>query len=313
MTNKTIGHFDLIAAKRAYANGENITEMLRAQQGITANTPQIIETAYDLQAGTYIDWVRSNQAQVTSYAIELAAILDRFVDNKDTLLDVGAGELTTLSALLPRLVNKPRQVFAFDISWSRIHVGLEYAQENMGSDFQSVVPFVADMAEIPLLDKSIDITTSSHALEPNGERLGELLSELFRVTKRLLVLFEPSYETNSPEGRLRMDRLGYIKDVTGEVSRLGGTLVERISLSNVANPLNPTNAFIIKPPVAIHSQPSDRPSNGDEVFSVPGTNYPLTRVDNIYYSKNTGLCFPIIKTIPVLKTANAILASALDS
>ena len=45
--------------------------------------------------------------------------------------------------------------------------------------------------------------------------LEALLRELFRVTKKKLVLFEPSYELNSEEGKVRMDRLGYIKDIEG--------------------------------------------------------------------------------------------------
>jgi len=38
----------------------------------------------------------------------------------------------------------------------------------MKEDFKNLIPFVGDISEIPLLDKSINITTSSHALEPNG-------------------------------------------------------------------------------------------------------------------------------------------------
>ena len=40
--------------KEAYARGENITSLLRTEQGTSANSEEIIEIAYDLQAGRYI-------------------------------------------------------------------------------------------------------------------------------------------------------------------------------------------------------------------------------------------------------------------
>jgi hypothetical protein len=73
------------------------------------------------------------------------------------------------------------------------------------------VPFVADISETPLLDKSVNVTISSHALEPNRSKLPELLLEIFRVTKDKIILFEPFYEFNTDEGEQRMHGLGYIK------------------------------------------------------------------------------------------------------
>jgi len=307
MTKRTLKHFDIVAARQAYAEGRNVTEFLRNQKDLTHNTVEIIETAYDLQAGTYIEHVQKNAAQAAAYAGELSAILDRHVSERGSLLDVGTGEMTTLSLVVQRLANKPQKIFAFDISWSRLHKGLAYAKSNMGADFEHVTPFVADMKEIPLLDKSVSVTTSSHALEPNGAELPELMSELFRVTRDRLVLFEPCYEINSDEGRQRMDRLGYIKDVEGVVQKLGGTLLEKTRIRNTSNPLNPTVCFVITPPPS----PASAALKGNEVFSVPGTNHSLRKVDDFYFSNETGLCFSVLKSIPVLKSNAAILASAL--
>ncbi len=118
----------------------------------------------------------------------------------------------------------------------------------MGDDYQRIKPFVADINEIPLLDKSINITTSSHALEPNGGKLKELLKELFRVTADKLVLFEPCYKINTQEGKNRMDNLGYIKNIEEIVSDLGGKMIDKVAIKNISNPLNPTACFIITPP-----------------------------------------------------------------
>ena len=307
MTSKALGYFDILAARRAWQQGLNVTELLRRQQGVDHNTPQIIETAYDLQAGTYIDYVRGHAEQAGRFAGEIAGLLGPHLHEGDALLDVGSGELTTLASVCMRLPALPRQVLGFDISWSRIHKGLAFARAEMGAASERLRPFVAEIGAIPLADKAVDITTSCHALEPNGPNLAELLAELFRVTARTLVLFEPGYEHAGAEGRARMERLGYIRDLAGTVRRLGGRVLAEQPLQHVANPLNPTVCVVIEPPDALPRAASPAGSG----FTVPGTALPLALTDGFHLSPDTGLCFPVLGGIPVLKRDAGILASAL--
>jgi hypothetical protein len=310
MTKRQLTHFDISETKLAYKNGKNITELLRSQKNIYSNTSEIIEIAYDLQAGSYIEHTLNNPTLAEAYTTELASILDNQITKTDSLLDIGTGELTTLSHLIRRLENKPKEVFAFDISWSRMYKGIAYAKDVMGGDYKLLKPFVASISEIPLLDKSINITTSSHALEPNGGQLKELLGELFRITIDKLVLFEPCFEINTYEGKQRMDKLGYIKNIDGFVKELGGKMIEKIIIKNISNPLNPTVCFIITPPqLAKEISPKTDITSG--IFSVPGTNIPLKEVEGYYFSNQVGLCYPTLKSIPILKSNSAILASLL--
>jgi ubiquinone/menaquinone biosynthesis C-methylase UbiE len=242
-----------MSAKQAYSEGKNITELLRQQKNIANNTAEIIEVAYDLQAGTYINQLEKNPTQGFLYSTELAAILNDHISQHDSILDIGTGECTTLSLLIQQLKHKPQNIFAFDISWSRLYKGFSYAKRVMPSDFQKLTLFAGDISEIPCMDKSVNITISSHALEPNGGKLSELLSELFRITLNKLVLFEPCYEINTEEGKQRMDRLGYIKNMDEVVQKLGGKLIDKIKILNTINPLNPTVCFIITPPSAFTS------------------------------------------------------------
>lgn len=57
MAKRLVKHLDILAAKRGYEEGENVTELLRRQKDVTHNTPEIIEAAYDLQSGSYIEHV----------------------------------------------------------------------------------------------------------------------------------------------------------------------------------------------------------------------------------------------------------------
>jgi ubiquinone/menaquinone biosynthesis C-methylase UbiE len=309
MTRRTLQNFDILQAKKALAEGLNVTELLRNKHQVSWNTPEIIEVAYDLQSGAYIDKASSNAGLIDSYCNELATLMDAHVGHVDSLLDVGTGEITILSGLIRHLANAPERVLAFDISWSRIYKGSAYATKVLGPLFRRLTPFVAEMGEIPLPDKSVSVTTSNHALEPNGGQLEVLMAELFRVTRDKLVLFEPCYEMNTEEEQRRMDRLGYIKNVDAVVAKLGGRVESKLRLSNLMNHLNPTVCFVITPPLPGVSRPR---SESDCMFSVPGTNFPLQKNDGFYFSNETGLCFPSLLSIPILKSGNAILATALS-
>lgn len=294
---------DILEAKSVYQKGENVTQYLRDKFDSEDNTSEIIEIAYDLQAGSYINAVNANPDKAESYAAELSEILSVHLVSGDSLLDVGTGEITTLSLILNNLNVDLSDILAFDISWSRLSHGIKFHRENRTAKFP-LRPFVADIKEIPLHEKCVDVVTSSHALEPNGRNLEALLGELFRVTKRKLVLFEPSYELNSEEGKARMDKLGYVKDIEGKVNNLGGKMLDVIPITNIINPLNPTVCYVIEPP----SQGLKHLESTK--FCVPGTNFKLEADGHFLFSKETGLAFPVLDDIAVLKTASAILATS---
>lgn len=299
----TFYNYDLLGLKEAFGRGENITQLLRAQSQV--NTSEAIELVYDLQAGSYVDAVKKDDRFFIEFGKEAAGYIDTHLQDGDVLLDAGTGEMTVLGFILESLKTSWAKAYAFDISWSRIYKGREYAQQRWAELFKRVELFVGDIKTVPLPDKSVDITITNHALESNGGALDDLLEQLMRVTRRKLVLFEPCYELNSPEGQQRMDRLGYIKGVEQTVERLGGKLLERKKFNNIINPLNPTTCFVIEPAPS-QSNPTV-PS-----FSLPGTSHLLNeKVDEFLFNKRVGVSFPVLRGIPLLKPSNAILASAL--
>ena len=289
---------DLKLLKSAYLRGENISQLLK-QNGL--NTIESIEYAYDLQAGSYVRAVSAEPERFRDYTTEMADIISKYAKADDEIIDCGCGELTTLAALSHKFPANVR-LLAFDISVSRIMVGRRYARTVMRTDLaESLAPFVAAINRIPLPDRSVDIVLTSHALEPNHGEEKQLLSELIRICKRKLILFEPSWELGSSEARTRMGSLGYVRELPIRIIEAGGVLSDVTLLTHSLNPLNPTAAYIIDPPKI------DPQSLSGFYFVCPKSRERLNRYSGYYWSSEGGYAYPDIEGVPVLKESNAIL------
>ena len=153
-----MNYLDIVEAKEVFRRGENVTQYLRKKFNEQENTLEIIEIAYDLQAGSYIKEVQANPTKVSLYADEIANNLQKHLCDGDTLLDVGTGELTTLTLLLNKVNTKLSEILAFDISWSRLNIGYDFFEKNRANKDHNVTTFVADIKEIPLHTKCVDLS-----------------------------------------------------------------------------------------------------------------------------------------------------------
>src|SRR5215510_6438718 len=68
-------YFNFPEARRAHARGDNVTLHLQQQLDISCNTPDIIEIAYDLQAGSYVAQAKDQRARLDNYCADLAEVL----------------------------------------------------------------------------------------------------------------------------------------------------------------------------------------------------------------------------------------------
>jgi uncharacterized protein YbaR (Trm112 family) len=126
-----------------------------------------------------------------------------------------------------------------------------------------------------------------------------LLRELFRVAKRSLVLFEPSYEDASSEGRARMESLGYVKGLENAIADCGGKLLEKIPIKRHTNPLNPTYAFV----VALQEPEFENVAT----FHCPRSHELLSERKGFLWSPEGMLAYPVYDGIPILKSDNAVI------
>lgn len=296
---------DILEAIATYRRNDNVAQTLRARRRRKTNGVPIIEVAYDLQAGTYVEAVLSHPQMYRDLAAEAASLLTPLLRPGDVILDIGSGEFTTLSGIANACLSPGHRVLGCELSLSRITVGRQYMARALRSDLKdAIVPFVGEFGRLPLADKSVDIVLSSHAIEPNRGSERAILRELVRVARRGLLLIEPCYENASAEIRARMDSHSYARGIGAAIKAAGARLGDPMPMRNSANPLNPSFAF-----VAELDEPS--PPRPDRCWVCPETGLPLEDRGSIFFSAGSLLAYPVIDSTPILRRDAAVLYSAL--
>jgi SAM-dependent methyltransferase len=301
MSNNILERENLISMQKLrnlYRDGANISEYLRDKYSVS-NTPQIIEIAYDLQAGSYVASMSDPVIKKLreNIATELVKIIRSLILNPSSILDAGVGEGSQLSHVLQHF-EIPISSYGFDISWSRI----AYARSWLKSqNCENITLFTGDLLNIPCADNAFDIVYTCHAIEPNRGNEQPILQELFRVAKRYLILLEPSYELANEEAKKRMDLHGYIKGLRETAIKLGFDVLEYKLFPYSCNPLNPTAIMII--------QKNNTTSESAFILADPQFKTPLSEKGNVLFSPDSLKVYPIIDRIPCLRIENGIIAS----
>lgn len=292
----------LLGMRAAFGRGENAMEFARQAIRSEKNCSASTLVADDLQAGSYVEQVLANQEVNDHWCDQLAGVLSPLMDERSSLLEVGCGEATTLTGVLKGLTVTPAQALGFDISWSRCATGLKWLKCRL----RRATLFVADLFSIPLGANSVDVVYTSHSLEPNGGREEEALLELLRIAKRAVVLFEPIYELAPDEARQRMRSHGYVRNLKCTAERVGGLVTDYRLLPYSTRSTNPSGVLVIKKPVG---QISNGGNAGEIQWICPFTKLPMRQFAEAFYCMESGLAYPFLGEIPLLRPEHAVLAS----
>tara|TARA_B110000259_G_C14028729_1_gene405776 strand:+ start:3242 stop:4144 length:903 start_codon:yes stop_codon:yes gene_type:complete len=281
-----------------YRKGVNISQLLRAEKNFQNNTSEMIEVSYDLQSGSYTAGVENKEnAKINRNYTK--GVVDAILQlcKPESILEAGVGEATTLSDVAANIGTDVHS-FGFDLSWSRVAYAKRYLEKN---NVSNVTLCTGDMFNIPFANNSIDVVYTSHSIEPNGGHEESLLKELFRVSKKFLVLLEPAYELSSEVVRQRMDSHGYCKNLKGIAESLGYDVINHNLFSAQTTTTNPTAITVIRKESIIDTIINP--------FVCPKFKTPLEEIDGMLFSPEAMAVYPIVSGIPCLKIENGILAS----
>ena len=283
--------------KSAFGRGDNISQLLRQQRDAASNTEEIIEIAYDLQAGSYIDALKDEafrelkQRYSQTIAREITSLCPT-----GSAIEVGVGECTTMAEVMSS--TNYNTFHGFDISWSRVATGREWLSQVGHTGILSV----ASIFNAPYTDDSFDIVYTSHSIEPNGGSEAALLTELLRITARYVVLIEPGYEFANPEAKLRMERLGYVRGLADTAMELGMNVVRNEPFEISINQSNPSAITVIE-------KAKEGIAGGTPEFACPNYGDRLTDYGDALYSSNSLMAYPKIGAIPCLRKSDGVVAS----
>lgn len=281
-----------------YKGGGNVIHYLKQNRKDFSVTDRIL-ISYDFQSGTYIRYNKKYRDYTRQYTAAIARVITELGVKYNSLLEAGVGEAVTLADVVHKLPCTPKQIFGFDISWSRIRYAIEYLKKKR---VKNSLVFTGNLFNIPCADNSIDIVYTYHSIEPNGGREKAALKELMRITKKYLILLEPAYEFANAKAKKRMEKHGYIKDLYGSAVDLGMNVIEHRLFDVSDNPLNPTGLVIIKKNLRIQKTIRNP-------LVCPVTKTPLRLTKGSYFSKAGLLAYPIIDKVPCLLRENAVIAT----
>jgi len=284
--------------RNLYSKNKNVSQYLRNKKRESKNSIETILYSYDLQGGS--DYLRRNDTLIGTNNMKMAERISKTVSELDaeSFLEAGTGEGLILGLLDSNKIKNKPEIFGFDLSLSRLLFAQKYLA---GKKRKSGNLFCANMLNIPLPDNSVDVVCTVMSMEPNHGREKEILAELFRVTRRYLILIEPTYELGSKQTKKHIMQHGYVRDLPKHISRLGYKIIthEYLGFSHQNN----ENALIVA------EKKKKLPLTRNIKFVSPISNKPLEKYGNYWYCKEDGYVFPIINNIPCLVKENAILAS----
>jgi len=288
--------------KKLYDQRENIIQHLKQNTGEEANSTSDILISYDFQAGSYIQSYYNNRILRDDFASNFAKVING-LGSLDSMLEAGVGEAVMLGNLITRLKQRPKDVYAFDLSWSRIKYGQEFLKSLNVDD---VNLFTGDMFCMPFKENAIDLVYTIHAVEPNGGREREALTELYRVAKKYVVLIEPAFELADETAKQRMLSHGYVTNLYGTAKELGYKVIEYRLFEVNLNPLNPVGLMIIQKDDNHAELEEQRDTN---ILCCPITKTSMELKGAAYYSTEGMLAYPILEQVPCLLPQNAIVAT----
>tara|TARA_A100001011_G_scaffold389035_1_gene469789 strand:- start:74 stop:1087 length:1014 start_codon:yes stop_codon:yes gene_type:complete len=184
-----------------------------------------VKSKYDKISGSYIeyyygeegdktnDFVAYNHFEKKIYLVNgncmstPANIISKLCNyyNLKSILEVGAGELTTLLPVVKKSKNI-NFISGLDLSLNRLKKGKELFNKNNQEINQLIV---CDASKLPYQDYSFDICYTHYCIEQVPMLAKKIIDEMIRVSSKYIVIIEPSYEYSNKITKNRILEKGF--------------------------------------------------------------------------------------------------------
>lgn len=254
-------------------------------------------TAMFVKKGTQRGLV--NSIELNSYKSAcISGVINHFGDC-GSILEVGAGEFTSLYPVVSGLDKRPDMVAGLDLSWSRVQQGVAYCESQ---SFEADHYICGNAARLPFPDKSIDYLYTVHCLEQMPSVLESALREFDRVTRKKIILVEPSFEHGEALQKKWIQMKGYVKGIRA--------LAETMGMSSLLDCALPVREFHLNSGILV-LEPTKGTQQNEPRLVCPVDRSALKDVDGVLHSETSGLSYPVIGSIPCLDVKHGILTGKL--
>ncbi|ETA70338.1 class I SAM-dependent methyltransferase [Candidatus Pelagibacter ubique] len=136
-------------------------------------------------------------------------IVSRFCNhhNLKSLIEVGAGELTTLYPIIKK-INNLKFISALDLSPNRLKHGKAFLKKK---NIQIDHLIACDASNIPYEDNSFDISFTHYCIEQVPHLAKKIIDEMIRISSKYILIVEPSYQFSNNITRRNILNKGFPK------------------------------------------------------------------------------------------------------
>lgn len=259
------------------------------------NISQITRLSYDLQSGSYIKFQKKLlKGKKKNIYLKNMKCLFEYIKSKNikTILDFGTGEGTKLPTIL-KYKKQLEKLFACDVSFNRLYVGYNYLKKELKKNkLSKIFLFCNKDFELPFKANSIDAVLTFGVFENmTNKKMNEMILELFRVSKKRLILVEPRNNNITDAELQRMKKFKLNFNLNKILKKNKIKFIEDTWNKSVPD-ATPYSMRIID---------KDTRSSGDINLYLKNENYPLKKIDNFFYSK-FGKIIPVISNITIFRS-----------
>ncbi len=184
-----------------------------------------VKAKYEQIAGSYIEYFYNEEKKIDNftaynhfekkiYSIKGERSIDPPINviskfcnhhNIKSLIEIGAGELTTLYPIIKKTDNI-NFISALDLSPNRLRSGNEFLNKN-GHSINHLI--ACDASNIPYKDNSFDLVFTQYCIEQVPLLAKKIIDEMIRISSKYIIIIEPTYEFSNRITRNRILLKGF--------------------------------------------------------------------------------------------------------